>query len=602
MGRQLTEAEVVWRLNELGFDLVGDYVGTTKGRQGLKDRACGHEWTTVLSAVFRENGSRCPKCSMAEVGRKRATTLECVLKRLDVLGFDLVGEYVGNTNDPQSLKDRVCGHEWKTSLSNVFNNGTRCPKCSGGVSLTMDEVNKRLDELGFELVGEYVGTTQTPQGLKDRACGHEWTTVLGAVFRENGTRCPKCSGVAPVTLDEANKRLDELGFDLVGEYVGTTKKPQHLKHRVCGYEWQARLSNVFQGTGCPKCSGVAPVTVDEVNKRLDELGFDLVGEYVGATTKPQGLKDRACGHEWQTTLNHVFKKNGSRCPKCSGVARWTKEKVAERLDALGFDLVGEYEGTTHKPQALKHRTCGHEWKARLTLVFNSGSGCPKCSGGVPLTIDEVNKRLDELGFELVGEYGGTTTKPQSLKDRVCGHEWKTALYHVFRRNGTKCPHCFREPWFKQGVYHLQHPDIPYAYIGISRKPTSRLDQHREDLGERGALARTIDTPKELTFREVRDVFDHGTDAPASVRYWFNNNADGDLPKGRWWFHSWSEKTMNKPARVPKFVAEWVETALIEQWSLAFPSPNPFVQAGKVRLVNIAKNKAKDSTITVREDA
>jgi uncharacterized protein with PIN domain len=475
---------------------------------------------------------------------------------------------------------------------------------------TKERVVERLDELGFDLVGEYVGRTNEPQGLKDRVCGHEWNTTLHNVLKENGTRCPKCSGKAPIPVDEVNKKLDKLGFDLVGEYVGTVSKPQGLKSRVCGHEWKARISNVFHnGTGCPKCSKVEQARkqstpVERVVKQLDELGFDLVGEYVGTVRESQRLKDRVCGHEWKTHLSNVFKENGTRCPKCSGGAPISVDEATKRLDELGFDLVGEYVGTTKEPQGLKDRVCGHEWKTALSHVFTkNGSRCPKCSGVAPISVDETTKMLDELGFDLVGEYVGTITAPQGLKDRVCGHEWKTNLSNVFKENGTRCPNCVREPWFRQGVYHLQHPDVPYAYIGISTKPILRLDEHRKDLGERGELARTIDKPKELTYREVRDVFEHATAVPASVRDWFANNADGDLPKGWWWFHSWSAKTMDKPARVPHFVADWVETALIEQWSLKFKSTNPFVQAGKVRLLNKLKNTPEgdfllDSGVTI----
>lgn len=62
---------------------------------------------------------------------------------------------------------------------------------------------------------------------------------------------------------------------------------------------------------------------------------------------------------------------------------------------------------------------------------------------------------------------------------------------------------------------------------------------------------------------------------------------------------WAElpaRMKSKPARVPRFVAEWVEGELIRIYSNKFIDSCPFITAGKVELVNISKNYSPKEAI------
>jgi predicted Zn-ribbon and HTH transcriptional regulator len=211
-----------------------------------------------------------------------------------------------------------------------------------------------------------------------------------------------------------------------------------------------------------------------------------------------------------------------------------------------------------------------------------------------VTQEEVLRRLEGRGIRLYGEYVGGVMKKQPLECETCGHHWSTRLDSVFK--GSGCPACARDQWLKTGIYHLHHPEFSYQYIGISWRPSLRLLEHQEDEGDKGELARSIDTPEELTFGEVYDLLDAAWEddrLPTQVQNWFERAPHGKLPPGRLWFIDWEampHSERQQSARVPRFVAEWVETEMIRQLSDGFEAANPFHAAGKFQLVNQAKNK------------
>lgn len=96
----------------------------------------------------------------------------------------------------------------------------------------------------------------------------------------------------------------------------------------------------------------------------------------------------------------------------------TKEVVNSRLEDRGITLIGEF--TKSHTSTLFRCAIGHEWTARPSNVM-FGTGCPHCSGNIPLTQAIVNERLAERSITMLDEYVTQTTKSRF----VCGagHEW-----------------------------------------------------------------------------------------------------------------------------------------------------------------------------------
>jgi hypothetical protein len=360
---------------------------------------------------------------------------------------------------------------------------------------------------------------------------------------------------------------------------------------VCpeGHEWAAVYSNLQQGSGCPHCAGLAPVTPEKMSAALTPRGIKPKDSW---PTKSYEKVWWVCpeGHEWATVYSDL--QQGSGCPHCAGLVPVTPEKMSAVLTPRGIKPKDSWPTKSHEKVWW---VCpeGHEW-ATVYGVLQQGSGCPHCAGKAPVTPEKMSAVLTPRGIKPKDSW---PTKSYEKVWWVCpeGHEWATVYSDL--QQGKGCPHCARDRLQPNGIYHLSHPDHPHQYIGISFKPSLRLKQHQEDTGPRGELARELKSPYEYTVEEVYTLL-ATAELPTDVDEWFSAN-----PFGRIDYHgtvvdmSWSElpsQIKAKPARVPRFVADFLETELIEMFSNKFPSDNPFLQAGKVPLVNVAKNYTPDA--------
>lgn len=332
--------------------------------------------------------------------------------------------------------------------------------------------------------------------------------------------------------------------------------------------------------------------IKEVDAILAERGIERAGPYIGTTQKPTPLRCGTCDHEWNASISNI--KIGGGCPTCAGNARLTIEQVDAILAERGFERAGPYPRSVLKPTPLRCGTCAHEWNARITNI-KQGSGCPACHAEKTfLSVEQVDAILTERGFERAGPYIGTTHKPTPLRCGACSNEWNANINNIKRGNGCpSCARDPWQPQGVY-ILRDPDTNIPYQYIGISWKPSLRLLAHQEDKGDRGRLARMLDAPDELTYGDVYedlDVMWESQKLSEDVLNWFEQNPHGKLPPGRLWFFEWDRMTKaqsKQPARLPKFVAKKVESFLITEASPRTEPDNPFSAAGRFPLVNAAE--------------
>jgi ribosomal protein S27AE len=102
----------------------------------------------------------------------------------------------------------------------------------------------------------------------------------------------------------------------------------------------------------------------------------------------------------------IINANGS-CPKCGKVAKLTEEIVTEKLGSRPIELVkGSLQGSDVKATWLCLTDPSHgKWEAAPSSILNSKSGCPRCSGKLPLNEEEIKSRLNDRNLALVsGSY------------------------------------------------------------------------------------------------------------------------------------------------------------------------------------------------------
>jgi len=122
--------------------------------------------------------------------------------------------------------------------------------------------------------------------------GHSWHAIIKN--RTNGSGCPKCSRsrvgegndlasrieevpeLSHLKQEWMNaKNVDEFGLTL-SDVTPASNKNVWWKCENAGHEWEARIANRVNGTGCPICAGRKWKTTEAVRGVVDAADYDKV--------------------------------------------------------------------------------------------------------------------------------------------------------------------------------------------------------------------------------------------------------------------------------------------------------------------------------------
>ncbi|MBR6046111.1 MAG: zinc-ribbon domain-containing protein [Ruminococcus sp.] len=243
------------------------------------------------------------------------------------------------------------GHEWQAPILQRTG-GSGCPYCSGRVAI---EGENDLVTLRPELAKEWnyeKNGTLTPNDVKVKSntkvwwrCrkGHEWNAAISN--RAMGRGCPFCSGnkVLSGYNDLATKRPDiakQWNYDKNGalspsDFLSNSNKQVWW---VCekGHEWQAKINNRVNGTGCPICAGkkVLAGYNDLATKRPDiaeqwhptKNGDRTAQDFTAGSEKKVWWLCPRCGYEWEAQINNRTSTKYALCPMCRKTNLRNKEK------------------------------------------------------------------------------------------------------------------------------------------------------------------------------------------------------------------------------------------------------------------------------------
>lgn len=183
---KLTTGIINKRIEDRKIKLIEDYKGGAKIKHNFQCSK-NHIWEATVDAVCN-NGTGCPEC----YGNKQLTT-EIVIERLlkQGKGIILVGEYKGKVNLTHTFQCKN-GHTWKTGVDLVCSAGTGCPECHEiNKRLDCEKINNKIEARGIKLIEDYKGSNRLTHKFECKE-GHIWKTSLTNVYN-CGTGCPKCS-------------------------------------------------------------------------------------------------------------------------------------------------------------------------------------------------------------------------------------------------------------------------------------------------------------------------------------------------------------------------------------------------------------------------
>lgn len=416
-------------------------------------------------------------------------------------------------------KCRYCNNVWEAPVKARTSCNHQCPKCCRVQGrkkqlLAVAESGNNLLISNPELAkewhptknGELTPSMVTPFSNKKvwwyGKCNHEWEASINS--RNKGINCPYCSNKKVLVgfndLQFCNPRLAKewhptLNGDLTPEQV-TPKSGKVVwwKCSNCGYEWQKEIHTVAKGWHCPNCS----------RTRFYENHPDLVAEWdyeknsdidIKSLTEHNGKKVwwicKTCGNSYQAKIaDRVY---GSGCRKCldkkTSIRRSTPKNGKDLL-SVHPDIAAEwnYDKNEKNPSEYTYASAeivwwkcpkGHEWKAAINNRTISNSGCPYCSGRLPIKgeTDLASQRPYLLKEWHPTKNGSLLPDAVSCGSSlkvwwICpkGHEWQAQV--VNRSNQHQgCPECTAE--FKTSLPEKE------VYYYIKKYYPSALDNYKD---------------------------------------------------------------------------------------------------------------------------
>ena len=178
-----------------------------------------------------------------------------------------------------------------------------------------------------------------------------------------------------------------------------------------GHSFSAKASNVKSGTWCPECGIIKRSRAQRSDiKEMQEIAEKRNGKCVSSeylTTHHKLTWECEYGHQWNAIPSAV--RRGSWCPTCSGHKKPTIEDMQELASKKNGKCLSNQYTSTHV-KLLWQCEKGHQWEARPSGI-KSGAWCPKCSGNVKMTIEDMHTLAkNNEGKCLSHEYINTDTK------------------------------------------------------------------------------------------------------------------------------------------------------------------------------------------------
>lgn len=244
---------------------------------------CGHNWVrNICNTTAKKRG--CPQCARQERVNKMQKTRIAKTGSFAEVHPELLKEwdYSANTVLPEEVSPKsnqkvwwkcdICKESYCTRISlRVLGHG--CSKCSRLKRIkTLVKKNGSLFEKKPELLEEYMlgKNSVAPEDItpssnkkywwKCKKCGYEWQAPASSRYKGHG--CQACNG----SIVSPTNNLAMLAPELAEEWHPTKNgslKPEDVApysdKKVwwkCnrGHEWQASVSNRYQGRNCKQCS------------------------------------------------------------------------------------------------------------------------------------------------------------------------------------------------------------------------------------------------------------------------------------------------------------------------------------------------------------
>ena len=203
-----------------------------------------------------------------------------------------------------------------------------------------------------------------------------------------------------LTIEYCKEKSKERGFLIkTKEYINNEVKLEFV-HLYCGYVFYMAWRDFGNGQGCPKCGGKVPHTLDFCKKEAISRGYEMTSNnYENSRTKIQ-LTHLSCGYHFETSWASFYNQ-GSGCPKCSGRMFLTIEYLKEEVKNFEYILISNKYVSAKEKMKFLHLKCGSKFFMTWDN-FNHGRRCPICNSSKGE--ERIRIFLESNGFKREKDY------------------------------------------------------------------------------------------------------------------------------------------------------------------------------------------------------
>ena len=133
-----------------------------------------------------------------------------------------------------------------------FQQGIRCPECSGLKRKTLRGVKEYIESFGYELLSTEYKNSKEKLELQ---CPKKHIFKMSYVCFQRGQRCPECDKSKKLTLNKVKQYIENFEYKLLStEYVNSKTKLELQCPE--GHIYNVIYNSFQQGQRCPSCASV----------------------------------------------------------------------------------------------------------------------------------------------------------------------------------------------------------------------------------------------------------------------------------------------------------------------------------------------------------
>ena len=346
---------------------------------------------------------------------------------------------------------------------NNHKNGQRCPKCSGKLKHTKEEIIEKMNLVHNNIIKKYEYNIPTYnsifQKIKIKCLVQDHGIFEQTISNHiNGQGCPKCGKISSGLKNTSNqedvieqfKKVHQDKYDYSEvEYKKNSEKvkiicPEH------GPFFQTPIAHKM-GSGCPSCGGKQKLTIPQIINRAQNIhSIDSKPKYhynIEKYNSVNDIIDIICpehGIFSQTVISHL---SGNGCPKCgkesiSKLKRLPQNEIIEQFKMVHSNKYDysqvQYLNSMKKVQIICPE---HGPFFQKPNDHKQGIGCPNCNISKPKTQEEtieqfINVHNNKYNYSKV-QYINTKTKVQI----ICPEHGPFFQKPNNHKQGAGCPRC-----------------------------------------------------------------------------------------------------------------------------------------------------------------